>query len=760
MVKRWVPGFALLALAASQPAAAQSPSYALSPQDVLIGANLVQAMTNNGAPINGAGITFAVIDTGVAAPWVGFTNSIVGLPASNCVITPRCNQSLALTDDNGHGTFVASEIVGSVPAVGFVGVAPGGSVISIKALNAAGAGTAANVAQGIINAADEGARILNLSLGPLSQSAPLISAINYAASKGALIVFAGGNTGTAFNANAKISGLTDQAIQSLIFMGSTNSAQQLSSFSTTPGAGGFVSTSGTFYSFQSRWMVADGENIWGASNYHDQQNGYDYITQASGTSMTVPQASGSAGLLLQRWPFLTGPQVAAILLGSAQHLGDGGVNASYGEGFLNVYDAFITPVGALDVSVNGVLVPAASGAITSSNALGNMSAVAGALGRLVAFDAYHRDFPTAGGALITSKAASGISSAGAQVMGQSGANSLNFTDLGNGGWVAFSFAGTPTAPVWVGQQGHANPGLMQDPSRRAQNDWSIGLAQSGSFIGVGQGSNAGLSFDEARWGGKTAFFNSDASVAGTLLGLASGTSFAAAGLDVSPTSRFSFAVVTASDDSLANLTGATAAARGFALGYSFTATRWLQISLTSSYLGERDMLLGSPSGGYLALGPSANTASLGFGFNLDLGDGFQFGGDSNFASTDPTHNSASLITGTSRLTSAAFGVALRKDDLLAARDTLGLSIKMPFRVYAGSAGLSLPVGNDALGNAVVEQMNASLVPTGHETDFALDYARPLGNGMSAGASFTYRRDADNVAGATDGAFLVRFKAGF
>ena len=85
---------------------------------------------------------------------------------------------------------------------------------------------------------------------------------------------------------------------------------------------------------------------------------------------------------------------------------------------------------------------------------------------------------------------------------------------------------------------------------------------------------------------------------------------------------------------------------------------------------------------------------------------------------------------------------------------------MPFRVYAGSAGLSLLVGNDALGNAVVQPMNASLVPTGHETDFALDYTRPLGGGMSAGVGFTYRRDADNVAGATDGAFLVRFKAGF
>ena len=469
-------------------------------------------------------------------------------------------------------------------------------------------------------------RLLNLSLGPLSQSAPLITAINYAASKGALIVFAGGNTGAAFNANAKITGLTDQAIQSLIFMGSTNSAMQLSSFSTTPGTGGFVSTTGVFYSFQSRWMVADGENIWGASNYHDPQFGYSYVTQDSGTSMTVPQASGSAGLLLQRWPFLTSAQVASILLGTAQHLGDGGVNASTGEGFLNVYDAFVTPVGALDVSVNGTLVPVAAGAITASGPLGSMSALAGALGHLVAFDAYHRDFATGGGQ-ITSKAASGISNAGAQVMGQSGASSLNFTDLGNGGWIATSFAGTPTAPVWAGQQGHGNPGLVQDPSRRVQNDWSVGFARSGAFIGVGQGSNAALSFNAARWTGKTAFFNSDASVAGALLGLASGASFAAAGLSVSPSSHVSFAVVTASDDSLAELTGATAAARGFALGYSFAATRRLQLSMTTSYLGETDMLLGAPSGGYLALGPSANTASVGFGFNLDLGDGFQLGGD-------------------------------------------------------------------------------------------------------------------------------------
>ena len=203
-MKRWLLVTAIM-FGAITGARAQFASYTYSSQDILIGANIVQS-----GGVTGKGVTFGVIDTGVAAPWIGFSGGrVASTPTSVCVITPSCTQSLAVTDDNGHGTFVASEIIGSVPSAGFVGVAPGGNVISVKVLNAAGSGSYNDVASGIITAVNRGAQVLNLSLGPFVQNPAMIAAINYAASRNAYVVFAGGNSTQALNNGVNITGLTD-----------------------------------------------------------------------------------------------------------------------------------------------------------------------------------------------------------------------------------------------------------------------------------------------------------------------------------------------------------------------------------------------------------------------------------------------------------------------------------------------------------------------------------------------------------------------
>ena len=258
------------------------------------------------------------------------------------------------TDDNGHGTFVTSEIIGGVPGIGLVGVAPAANAIEVKVLNAAGSGSTTDIAQGIITAVNMGAQVLYLSLGPVGTSMQnaafyqgLASAVNYAASKNAIVVFAGGNSTQALNGGYYVSGFTDAALSHMFFMGSTNASKQLSSFSNIPGAGGFISTSGKFVPYDSMWMMADGENIWGASNYSSAQYGYDYITQMSGTSMAAPQGAGAAGLLASRWPFLLAQgTIPAILEITATDLGGKGADVVYGDGFLNVAQA-MQPVGTL-----------------------------------------------------------------------------------------------------------------------------------------------------------------------------------------------------------------------------------------------------------------------------------------------------------------------------------------------------------------------------------------------------------------------------
>ena len=741
----------------------QIPSSVYPIQDQLIGADLVQAMG-----ITGHGVEFAVLDTGVAAPWTGFAPSQIrgphGPTGSVCLIAPSCSRSLAVIDDNGHGTFVASEIVASRPLTAgsanpnsqVFGIAPGGKILSVKVLDAQGVGSYSDIANGIIYAANSGAKVLNLSLAPYSIM--LNNAVNYAAAKGVVIVFAGGNNAAALDGGANIPGLTDRAIQSLIFMGSTNAAKALSAFSNTPGTASFVSTTGVTYSFASRWLVADGENLWGASNAHTG------LTQLSGTSTTTPQAAAAAGLLLSRWPHLTNVQVTAILLATGQDLGAAGADATYGEGFLNVFNAVTTPVGGVSLLAGGRAVPASEASrLLASSALGAGGNVAAALQHAVGFDAFHRDFPLALGAAIAPRTTAGAAAAGAAsvVMAQVGPGARSFTDLGDGAWVSTYFSGTASAPAWAAAEGQrANPGLIQDPTRSVSADWSVALAQRGTYFGVGQGSGAALSFNDARWGGRTAFFGSDADASAGLLGLPSGAHFATLGLDIGKHDHFAVGVIAAEDDTLQTLTGTGASARGMVLGYTWAPAKFWKLSLTGSMLAESNMLLGSPSGGYLSLGREAVSRSLGLGTNFDLGQGYQLGFDTMVAVTDPASTSGSLVTGTSRLMSAAFGLALAKQHLTDADDTLGISLKKPMRVYAGTAELAVPTGVDGLGNAIVDRQRAGLAPAGNESDVALAYDRPLGHATTAGLTFTYRRDANNLPGANDAAALVRVKAKF
>lgn len=752
MLKKVLPMALAVTAAIVHDAAAQTPSYGYSIQDVLIGADIVQ---NELGGSTGAGVTFGVIDTGIAAPWIGFSGR-VNTALSTCIMA-NCSKTLAVTDDNGHGTFVASEIIGSVPNAGLMGVAPAGNAIAIKVLNAQGSGLVSDVANGIVTAVNQGAKVLNLSMTFVPTQA-LINAINYAAAKNAVIVFAGGNSAQAFMGGGNVGGFTDAALKRMFFMGSTNAKEQLSAFSNTPGHGGFVSTSGQFYAYASRWLMADGENIWGASTYHTAELGYSYMTQMSGTSMAAPQAAGAAGLLAARWPFLlnTG-QIPQILLQASQDLGAAGVDDTFGAGFLRVDLAF-QPIGTLSVPVNGRMVPVSGAEIVSSSALGNMSRLSAVLQRASVYDSFRRDFPASLASITTKTPTSGFSTATAQVMGVTGARSRHLTDLGNGSWLALSFTASDGAPVFAGAN-RPNPGVITDPTRPLENDWSVALSQRGTYIGVGQGSNAPLSFSDARWGGRTAFFNADADVSGSLLGLATSTGFAAAGFDLGPASRLSIAVTTATDDTLATLTGSGASAHGAALGYTFAVTRHWKVSVTGSFLGEQNMFLGSPSGGYLSLGPSATTTSAGIGSNIDLGQGYQLGFDAVYASTDATRNQNSLIGSTSRLTSFAFAVAFSKSGFLDDSDSLGVVVKKPLRVYGGSASVSVPSGTDLNGNPIINVEKVSLAPTGSETDLGLVYDRPVG-AAKMGVSFTVRRDADNIAGATDGAVMLHFKAAF
>src|SRR5207253_229267 len=99
-------------------------------------------------------------------------------------------------DDQGHGTHVAGTIAQTTNnGLGTAGLAYCATLMPVKVLNKQGFGSVANVAEGIRFAADEGAQIINLSLGGPIKSRILEDAVAHALDRGVVIVAAAGNSG-------------------------------------------------------------------------------------------------------------------------------------------------------------------------------------------------------------------------------------------------------------------------------------------------------------------------------------------------------------------------------------------------------------------------------------------------------------------------------------------------------------------------------------------------------------------------------------
>jgi serine protease len=145
----------------------------------------------------GQGVTVAVIDTGVACfdkgPFMKGTD----------LAGTRCEGGWNFVDDNGeaiddhgHGTHVAGTIAQTTNnGMGAAGLAYCATLMPVKVLSKQGFGTVANVAEGIRFAADNGAQVINMSLGGPIKSQIIEDAVNHALAKGVVVVAAAGNSG-------------------------------------------------------------------------------------------------------------------------------------------------------------------------------------------------------------------------------------------------------------------------------------------------------------------------------------------------------------------------------------------------------------------------------------------------------------------------------------------------------------------------------------------------------------------------------------
>ena len=189
----------------------------------------IQANTAWETTRGSASTVVAVVDTGIQRNHADLDGKVVAG-------YDYVDNDAAPDDGNGHGTHVAGTAAAETNnATGGAGTCPECKLMPVRVLDNSGSGTLVGVANGVTYAADNGAKVINLSLGG-GGSLTLQDAVNYAWNKGAFLACAAGNSNTSSTASAY-----PGAYDNCFAVASTDAADARSSFSNY---GGWVEAAG------------------------------------------------------------------------------------------------------------------------------------------------------------------------------------------------------------------------------------------------------------------------------------------------------------------------------------------------------------------------------------------------------------------------------------------------------------------------------------------------------------------------------------
>lgn len=287
--------------------------------------NAINAPEAWAADVTGTGVVVAVLDTGVdyyhselfdniwsnegEIPYNGVDDD------GNGYVDDHRGWDFAYGDNRpydmeGHGTHVAGTIAAANDGRGSTGVAHDAEIMPVQVLDAEGSGSQSALSNGIRYAVDNGADIINLSLGG-GYNRTVRNAVRYAESHGVLIVAASGNdSSSAPDYPARHAA----AFSNVISVGAHTRYDQRSYFSNRVGWSGAVQ------------VDAPGSSIYSTT----PRGRYDTY---SGTSMAAPHVAGLAGLILSANPNLNPSEVRELIVeGASQTISGsdsiGGIDAS------------------------------------------------------------------------------------------------------------------------------------------------------------------------------------------------------------------------------------------------------------------------------------------------------------------------------------------------------------------------------------------------------------------------------------------------
>ncbi|MDX3352794.1 S8 family serine peptidase [Streptomyces sp. ME01-24h] len=276
--------------------------------------DLEQSVPQIGAPVawergyDGTGVTVAVLDTGIDATHPDVAASIVGK-------VDFTGSPTGTKDGHGHGTHVASTVLGSGAASKGLrkGVAPGAKLLVGKVCDDNGQCPDDGIIAAMDWAAHSGAKVVNMSLGgdPTDGTDPMSQALNeLSRATGTLFVAAAGNSGF-IPQKVVAPSVADEALS----VAAVDKNGDMASFSNRgPRIGDGAAKPD---------IAAPGVGIVAARAAGTSMGAPvdAYYTASDGTSMATPHVAGAAAIVAQQHPELSGQQIKALLMDTADDLG-------------------------------------------------------------------------------------------------------------------------------------------------------------------------------------------------------------------------------------------------------------------------------------------------------------------------------------------------------------------------------------------------------------------------------------------------------
>ncbi|MGQ0588217.1 MAG: S8 family peptidase [Sphingosinicella sp.] len=673
----------------------------------------------------GQNVTVGVIDSGINPNLAEFAGRIH--PASADLVGNR-----GVTDTEGHGTAVSSVIGAARNGSGPMGVAFESVILSLNTADPANCEpnegckhNSGDIARAIDLARQNGARVVNISLGGETASNSVMSAVSRAVAAGMVIVMSAGNEGAAEPSVFAAAAAANVGNGQVIIAGAMDENRNLATFSNRAGS------SATFY------LVALGSRVRAID-----ENGTQFLW--SGTSFSAPVISGAAALLASAFPNLTGAQIAQILRVSADDAGAAGVDIEFGNGILNITRA-MQPIGTMSLGGSGVPVEDV-GEGEASEPMGDAS-------------------PTIAGAIILD----GFSRAFAVDLVQRLERAPRQRPLAQGLQMDLStghaVAGATMVSVTVRrnvmgqpQVGLAQGGLSYDDARNARaiaghalsrlsprTAVALGFSESGRTLQQRLAEQQSLPFLIARDPLSRAGFHSDSGVA---IG-----------------ARHDFGILALTVTGERGRVDLQMPRRGVVEpGYSLSSLTIdrrfgrAEFSLGMTRLAEDGTVLG----GRFAMAPGGATSLfLDAAARYDLGRGWVAGASYRRGSTGMTGNGDLVRAG--RLSTDAWAVDLSRSGAFAAGDRLALRVMQPLRVRAGGYMLNLPVSWDyATLSAGYALREFTLAPSGREIDLEAAYSLPVlrSAGYLTANAFLRRDPGHTETARSDLGAAVRLSFGF